>query len=241
MYEMQRQITYSQVGVDLEVDMAELAHFFQDCSLFHSEAVGKGLAEVARNKRAWYLSSWQIEVERFPQYMEHVTVRTWPHDFKGMYGYRNFDILDEKGERIVRANAIWIFMDLERMRPTKATEEDIKGYDIEPALDMEYTPRKIKILDEAYKVRSVSPEPIVIRRSFLDSNHHVNNGRYVEEAMDYIPEGMVLKQMRVDYRKAATLGDKMYPAVYRDNGLVQVVFSDEENNPYVVVEVIGKE
>ena len=44
--------------------------------------------------------------------------------------------------------------------------------------------------------------------------------------------------MRVDYRKAATLGDKMYPIKYQKEDLAQLVFADKEGNPYVVVEVV---
>lgn len=238
MYEMTREITYSQVRRDLKVDMAELAQFFQDCVLVQSETIGKGVAETESSQTAWFLSSWQIEVIRYPKFMEKVTIRTWPYDFKSMYGYRNFDIIDCAGETIARANSIWIFMDLAKMRPSKPTEENIKGYVIEPALDMEYAPRKINILGEEYKISGEDVEPIVVKYSFLDSNDHVNNGRYVKEAMDYLPTDVALKQMRVDYRKAATLGDRMYPVQYQQENLSQVAFVDEEGNPFVIVEVI---
>lgn len=237
MFEMKREVTYSQVRRNLKLDMAEVAQFFQDCVLLQSETIGKGVAETERSHTAWFLSSWQIEVERYPEFMEEVTVRTWPHEFKSMYGYRNFDIIDCEGATIARANSIWIFMDLAKMRPSKPTEENIKGYVLEPALDMEYAPRKINILGDECNI-SDAVEPIVVKYSFLDSNDHVNNGRYVKEAMDYLPTDRAFKQMRVDYRKAATLGDKMYPIRYQKEDLSQLVFADEEGNPYVVVEVV---
>lgn len=237
MYEMKREITYSQVRRNLKVDVAEIAQFFQDCVLVQSETIGKGVAETERTQTAWFLSSWQIEVMRYPEFMEEITIRTWPHEFKSMYGYRNFDMLDSKGETIARANSIWIFMDLAKMRPAKPAEENVKGYVIEPALDMEYAPRKINILGEEYKIADGVVEPIEVKYTFLDSNDHVNNGRYVKEAMDYLPNEKEWRQMRVDYRKAATLGDKMYPMQYRQSELYQVAFLDEEGNPYVIVEV----
>ena len=236
MFEMQRKITYSQVRRNLKLDMAEIAQFFQDCVLCQSEIIGKGVAETERSQTAWFLSSWQIEVERYPEFMEEVTVRTWPHEFKSMYGYRNFDIIDGKGVTIAKANSIWIFMDLAKMRPSKPREENVIGYQLEPALEMEYDPRKINILSEEYKISDLV-EPIEVKYSFLDSNDHVNNGRYVKEAMDYLPTDRELKKMRVDYRKAATLGDKMYPVKYQKEDLIQLVFADGEGNPYVIVEV----
>lgn len=238
MYKMKRRVTYSQVGSNLKTDMAMLVHYFQDCTIFHSEAVDKGMREVERTHTAWFLSGWQIEVYRYPEFGEEITVRTWPHAFKGLYGYRNFDIIDNEGRRIVKANSIWIFMDLEKMRPIKAAEADIAGYDLEPAIEMEYAPRKIQIMDDIYRKKDISDTPVVVKRSFLDSNHHVNNGRYVTEALEYLPDSVVIKEMRVDYRKAATMGDKMYPVVYENHNCCQVVFLEEAGNPFVIVEVL---
>lgn len=257
MFDMKRTVTYSQVGSNITMDMAGIVHYLQDCALAHSESIGRGVEHVDKVKRAWFLSSWQIEVARFPTYQEHVTVRTWPHEFKSMYGYRNFDILDNEGKQIVCANSIWIFMDLGKMCPMKPTGEDVKGYGVEAAIDMEYAPRKIKQLGEEYRVKedgllniqyggmcgeknltavNNDPSKIIVKKSFLDSNNHVNNGRYVSEALDLIDmEG--IKKMRVDYRKAAVLGDVMYPVVYRNNGITQVVLNDSEGSPYVLVEI----
>ena len=127
-------------------------------------------------------------------------------------------------------------MDLNKMRPIKPTEKDIAGYDMSPALEMKYSPRKIQIMDKEDQKKDIEDTPILVRKTFLDSNHHVNNGRYITEAMNFLPDSIVFKEMRVDYRKAAALGDEMYPAVYECDKCYQVVFSDKEGNPFVIVE-----
>lgn len=239
MYHMKNCVTYSQVKDNLRTDMVSIAHYFQDCTIFHSESIGKGLKEIKESHKAWFLSSWQIEVERYPEFGEEITVRTWPYEFKGFYGYRNFDILDKNGKRIVWANSIWILMDVEKMMITKALDEDLKGYDLSPALDMDYASRKIKVFGEEFKIEDpYNQEAILVKPSFLDSNHHVNNARYVMEAMDFIKSEKEIKEMRVDYRKAALLGDKMYPVLYKKDEYTQVVFEDEKRNPFVIIEVI---
>lgn len=236
MYEMKRQVTYSEVAPDLKVNMAGLVHYFQDCTIAHSETVGQGVSAVERTQRAWFLSSWQIEVERYPEFMEPITVRTWAHDFKGMYGHRNFDLSDAAGHPIVRANSIWILMDIAKMMPTRITEADAAPYPLEPALDMEYAPRKIKVMDEGDRILSKTWEPVTVKPSFLDSNHHVNNGRYVEEAMDCLINDAPIHEMRVDYRKAAKLGDTMHPVCYYKDDVQQIVFLDDADSIYVIVE-----
>lgn len=236
MYEMKTRVGYSQVGSDLRVPISGIVQMLQDCTLFHSESIGKGLEQVERSLRAWFLSSWQIEIMRYPCFKEELVVRTWPHEFKGMYGYRNFDILDGNGSQLIRANSIWIFMDLEHMRPTKPEQEDLEGYNMEPALDMEYAPRKIKMLPQECRREEIQAEPILVKPSFLDSNRHVNNGRYVTEALDFLPEQ--IHEVRVDYRRAAGLGDVMYPILYKNESVEQIAFVDAEQNPYVIIEVV---
>lgn len=238
MYTMTRPITYSQVGSDLHIDMAELVHLFQDCALFQAESIGKGPLEVSKIKKGWFLLSWQVEVMQYPAFGDEVTVRTWPYAFKGMYGYRNFDLLDREGNRIVIANSVWTFMDIEKLRPIRPDKEDLQGYDMKPPLSMDCAPRKIKLWPEEDFI--MRDDPILVKRSFLDSNRHVNNGRYVAEAMNYMPEERRMDSMRVDYRKAAVLGSQMYPVIYEkpDGSGRQIVFADEEKKPYVIVEVM---
>ncbi len=237
MFEMKRQVTYSEVAGDLKVNMAGLVHYLQDCTIAHSETVGQGVSAVQKTRRAWFLSSWQIEVDRYPEFMELVKVRTWAHHFKGMYGHRNFVVLDADENQIVKANSIWIFMDIDKMMPTRITPEDAAPYTIEPALEMDYAPRKIRPLDAEDQILSKQYEPIVVKPSFLDSNHHVNNGKYVEEALNCLCVEEPIKRMRVDYRKAAKSGDIMYPSCYYQDGRQQVILSDQEGNIYVIVEV----
>ncbi|MCR5702721.1 MAG: hypothetical protein K6G76_11330 [Lachnospiraceae bacterium] len=239
MYIMERTVTYSQVGSNLTMDMAGVVNFLQDCVLAQSESIGKGVEHVAKHKRAWFLTGWQIELDRYPKYKENITVRTWPHDFKGLYGYRNFDILGEDGRRIVSANSIWVFMDINNMTPTKPTEEDMEGYVLEPALDMDYAARKIKLLPEEDRIIGGSHDidtPIRVKRSFIDSNQHVNNGRYVLEALDII-DATDIRKLRVDYRKAAIFGDTLHPVCYINDPIRQVSLNDSEGKPYVIVEI----
>lgn len=238
MYTMKFRVTYSHVKDDLKTDMVSIVQFFQDCSIFHSESVGKGLDEIKRVQKAWFLSSWQIEVDRYPEFAEEITVRTWPYLFKGIYGYRNFDILDQDGKQIVRANSIWVFMDTDKMMLTKSTPDDLEGYEIEDAIDMDYAPRKIKLLGEECKSNLGPINPIVVRHSFLDSNHHVNNTRYIMEAMDYIDHPQDVKTLRVDYRKSALLGDCMQPQVYKQENKQQVALIDSDGDVFVAVEML---
>ena len=111
MYSFTSRIRFSEVDTHLNLTLGSVIDYFQDCSTFHSEAVGMNIARLSAMKRAWILSSWQIVPVRFPKLGEKVTISTWPYDFHGFFGYRNFTMTGEDGECLVYANSIWIYMD----------------------------------------------------------------------------------------------------------------------------------
>lgn len=229
-YQFESRVRYSEVDREQKLALPSIINYFQDCSTFHSEAIGLGIENLAKKKRAWVLSSWQIVLERIPVFAEKILVQTWPYDFKGFYGYRNFALLDEKGKKLAYANSVWVFMDLESARPTKVSQEEIAGYVLEERLDMEYAPRKLPVPKGCVRM-----EPRQVQKYQLDTNDHVNNGQYVRLAHEYLPEGFTIRQMRAEYKKAAHLHDVMIPWVHEENETYTVALCDESDNPYAVV------
>ena len=111
MYSFESRIRYSEVDQNQELSVTGIINYLQDCSTFQSEDLNLGITYLQEHHRAWWLSSWQIVIERYPRLGEEIVVSTWPYDFKGIYGYRNFTICDKKGNYLVKANSIWFFFD----------------------------------------------------------------------------------------------------------------------------------
>ena len=148
MYSFTSRIRFSEVDTHLNLTLGSVIDYFQDCSTFHSEAVGMNIARLSAMKRAWILSSWQIVPVRFPKLGEKVTISTWPYDFHGFFGYRNFTMTGEDGECLVYANSIWIYMDTETGRPVKVDQEQEACFRIEEKFPMKYADRKIRMPEE---------------------------------------------------------------------------------------------
>ena len=233
-YSFDGRIRFSETGEDGELKITSLVNYFQDCSNFHSNSLNMG-AEVLRQKgRVWLLSSWQIEVERFPKEGEEVKISTWAYDFKGFYGYRNYVMETDQGERLAYANSIWVYLNADNGTPRKVDEEEVNGYGMEERLEMEYAPRKVAI-----PTKSVAKEPFVVLPCDLDLNHHVNNGRYIVMAEKYLPAGFKVGQMRAEYKNQATLNKTIVPLIGEEEGKITVALCDEEQVPYAVVEFKG--
>ncbi len=77
-----------------------------------------------------------------------------------------------------------------------------------------------------------------MKKHHLDTNHHVNNGQYVNMAMEYLPDDFAIRQMRAEYKKQAFLDDVLQPYVVQtENGYI-ICLQDEEGRPYVSAEFL---
>ena len=148
MYEFNSRVRYSEIDHHGTLTLPALINYFQDCSTFQSEDVGLGTEVLKAEKRAWILSYWQVIAERYPALGERITIGTFPTEFKGLFGNRNFYIKDESGNMIAKAYSVWVFLDTETGRPVRPEEKDIKPYGMGEALDMPYKGRKISLPEE---------------------------------------------------------------------------------------------
>ena len=236
MYTFDARIRFSEVDSDSKLTLPSLLNYFQDASIFHSEDLGLGVEYLQENHRVWVMSGWQIVVERFPKLCERVKVGTFPYDFKGFLGYRNFVMTTEEGEYLAKANSLWTMLDTETGRPTTPTELSLERYVLGERLEMDYAPRKIAVPQGA-----VLQETIVVQRHHLDTNHHVNNGQYVDMAMAYLPENFAIRQFRAEYKKQAFLNDVLYPYVVNEEDKCVISLADEEGKPYVIMEFLRRD
>lgn len=231
MYQYESKIRYSQLDSEGRLNLPALLDYFQDASISHSEELGVGIEYLKERSMFWALSSWQIVVKRYPALGEKITVGTAPYEFKGFIGYRNFWMLDEKGEQIAVANSVWSLVSSKTGKPVRPNDEMIKKYVLSPKLEMDYANRKVKLEGEG-----APGEILKVMPHHLDTNQHVNNGQYVRIAMDYLPSDFQIHQMRAEYKMQAVLGNEIYPVIYKDDTRVGVSLQTVEGQIYCNVE-----
>ena len=168
MYSMKSRVRYSEADSGQKMTFQALTNYLQDCCKFQSEDLGIGVDYLKEHAQAWFLASWQIVVERLPVLGEKITVKTWPYNFKGFYGYRNFTIEDAEGKICAYADSQWIFMDLKRKRPARISDKMLEEYQMEEPFKMDYADRKIKLPEKMQEKESFQ-----IRPEQIDTNHHV--------------------------------------------------------------------
>lgn len=235
MFEMFEKIRYSEVDKSCHLTRMALLNYFQDCSVAQSESVGMGVSFLAENHIAWLLTAWQIIIEEMPELGDEVIVQTWPYDFKGLYGYRNFMMKNADGTKIYAyANSIWALVDTESGRPRKVEADFAQRYGLEPGLEMA-TQRKIRVPENFTQMDAVK-----VPRYYIDTNGHMNNEKYVMVAEEFLPENFSVGEIQAVYKRSAMYDDVICPRVTREENSMIVNLADETGKPYAIVRFIER-
>ncbi|MBQ9027718.1 MAG: acyl-[Lachnospiraceae bacterium] len=234
MYSFDGRIRYSEVDRSRRLTVEKTIDYFQDCSSFQSEDLGVGLDYMERNKIAWVVNYWQIRFLRRPCMGESVRTGTAPYEFKGIMGMRNFMMETPEGERLAAANSVWTLLDLEKMYPMRIPAELKDKYKLCPKLEMDYKPRKIAVPGGGGE----RMQELEVKFHHLDTNRHMNNAQYVHFAAMYLPADSEVKELRVEYRRQALLGDRIEPVLYHiGDKILLTSLNGEDGRPYAVVEM----
>lgn len=233
MYELNSRVRYSETDIDAKLSLTGIMNYMQDCSTMQSEDTGVGIGYLEQEKKAWLLSSWQIMIERRPALGEKIRVVTWPYGVKGLYALRNFAILDEKNEYLVKANSYWFLLNTETGRPMRIMESDTAPYgEFSPKLEMEDAGRKIQVPKEMGETGRM-----MVMKHLLDTNLHVNNAQYVDIARELLPAGTEISEIRAEYRKAAVLGDEIVIRSAREGKSYLVSLCNPDGDVFANIEL----
>ena len=237
MYQLKSKVRFSEVNKDKKLTLAGLTDYLQDTCTFQSEGLGAGMDVLRSRNEAWVLSSWEIVVKDMPKVCEEISVGTFPCSFKGFYGHRNFRVTNAQDEVIVLANSLWVYINYETKKPARIPEEIASRYDevIEAPIDFAWSDRKIKFEGDGSKM-----QPVPVHSFFIDTNEHMNNGKYIMVAEAYLPEDFKVERVRAEYRNAAVLGDILHPMVYTEENRITVTLNDEQGKPYAVIQFVGQ-
>lgn len=171
----------------------------------------------------WMLNKWKVEMDRYPKAEETIRIETWISRAEMFFVNREFAIYDEEDKEIIRATALWIFLDMERRRPTRLKEDLI---DRDSIMDESY------FRDFTRFPRNMEYEDSIdfrVRRLDIDTNKHVNNVNYfiwmLEGVNDDIYDKYILKDYEIDYKQEVS-----YPSIV--SSMTKVEKDDDRVNIY---------
>jgi len=144
----------------------------------HASRRGFGYAEMTEKSAVWVLSRLAIEISRYPELSEPVTLYTWIEEVGRLFTQRSFELQDDTGSSIGYARSIWAAIDMKTRRPMPLEVEALSAYIADRPCPIE-KPGKIAT------VETESPDELyVVKYSDLDINGHLNSIKYMEHLLD---------------------------------------------------------
>ncbi|MDD3840635.1 MAG: thioesterase [Clostridia bacterium] len=201
-------VHYYEIDYKKRCLITSIMNYFEDIALLQSEELGVGIDYFNQNNIAWVLYKWDIKVDRYPHFGETIKVTTMPCYFRRFYAHRKFEIFNCKGDSIVEASSVWLFMDTRKKRLTKINQHLYEKYCIDESSMQPISMEEVGKLSRADNSREFS-----VRYSDIDTNKHVNNVKYVEWCLETIPIDIIskyqLKRLKVTYKKETEYGEKI--------------------------------
>lgn len=188
---------------DLCLRPSAILVYLEETSGLHMRSVGRSLDELhIKERKGFILSRIGIVFHKKIEAYSEITVNTFTGASAGFSSPRYFEMFSN-GDKVAEATSIWALVDLESHRPIKVSDFDF-GFEHE-ARELEGIPTRVSI-PKTTEFAVVGTREI--RYSDVDYNGHMNNTKYPDMLMDYIPEPetVTLRSMVLSFRHEATLG-----------------------------------
>ncbi|MDV4150796.1 thioesterase [Clostridium sp. AL.422] len=240
-YEKEYELHYYDVDKNLKGNMSTIINILSDIGTKQSEELGSGMNELIKRNMTWVFYNYHIKIFREPMYGEKLSVKTEPVGFKKFYALRDYEIKDSNGNIIVNAKAIFLLINLEKRRMMRIPEDQYKVYGAQGDMKEEFSLPRLELLDE-FKYM----DTFKVRYSEIDSNQHVNNTKYIDWAIETLPEEIVnnysLHEVKVTFEKECKYGEtvNVYTDVREGEGGSLITIHKIENlDKKVITKIIG--
>ena len=238
MYQFTSRVRYSEVNEEGFLSLSAIMRYMADCAMFDSIYIDYDLDRLNREDLGWYITEWQIRINDRPKVGEDVVIKTWAYRFRGMIGFRNFTIESPQGKRFVEADSMWILMNLKTLKPVNVPEDMAEGFTTPSEVKRKWLPRKIPKCDEVERKQKQGEcdYTFTVRQMHIDTNHHMNNSRYIEAVAECLDDDFDISYIRASYKQVAYKGDVVKVTTADiDNGMQGVLYNDDTE--FAIVEM----
>lgn len=236
------QIGLEDVDVNGNATNKALMTIMEDIGGLHSDLAGYGLDSVEQSGQAWVVLDWKIEVIKRPHYRDMITGYTWSVNHNIACAYRDYELFNEQGEKVVRATSRWVLMDIVKRRPIRLTDELTERYQGEAdTRAFEEGMTNLSYPKGFFDNEQIKKQPYYVLRRDIDSNRHMHNLCYLDAAGEVLPQEIYdkgeMSNIRISYKKEILYGEDIMGGYVFFDGKHIVCFQDSENNIRAIVEL----
>jgi len=230
-------VHYYEAGADRRLTIPALIQYFEDIAILHSTDRGLDLDYYEKNHCGWMLIKWDVTVHALPCFGETILVETRVHAMKSFMADREFRMSTGDGTVLAEARSNWLLVDTIRRRPIRIPEDQLEKF---PAIEAAKAFVAIKEVPAIDVPEGAVPQAVRSSYSDIDTNGHVNNIRYIEWALDSLPEeflrGKAPAAVRVQYRRELPPGSSAFVVSETEEGVSRHrIYSDDTD--YCTLEI----
>lgn len=197
-------IRTSDINPQLYAHPHALIQIMEEVSLQHTLTNKISFKDLSSVSSSWVLLKKEVEVFRFPQLNDIVTVTTYPSDIKGFFTYRDYHMSDISGEKLATISSMWTMMHTGSRKMMRIPDS--------------YTEMLHRTADALtkpeFRIRSFEypcfPQYTQVNYLHLDWNGHVNNAEFVKMIFGALPgafhEQYRMHRLQIHYKREAQLG-----------------------------------
>ena len=211
-YSTELRLRNKDVNLHRRLRTATLFELMQEASIRHTEELGMGREMTLDRGLLWMVTLQRAEIARMPEYDEIIRLESWPGETMHLLFPRYYRVLDEGGNTLVSASALWALVDQDTRR---MIFPDRYGVHVEGCV----TGHEIELPSPPRRADGGTVGSFTVPYSYLDLNGHMNNTRYfdlAEDRIDAAAAGRELREIQVEYSSEARLGDCLSVAVEQD-------------------------
>lgn len=205
---------------DGSINIATVCNHLQDMASRHADTMGFGLHDLQQSGHFWLLARLHVMLDRLPCYGKKVHVSTWPSGNERLVALRDF--LIREGDTIIgHATTSWVTMNVKTHRPDRPDTILDKRFIPDREHALTFPSKAIQRLKDGEHTA-----PLTARRADIDINGHVNNVRYVEYALEAVPQAWAEERhclgLDIQFRHESFAGDNILSACTvsePDNGM----------------------
>ncbi len=219
-------IQSSNVDAYKRLRLSSLLIMTQDISTEDIESQN-GLGKFCREKGyLWVISRTHIKINRLPNYLEEITLKTYPNKARSFIFPRHYIVEDKDGNELIKMISLWFLIDKKDRKPRifndsfpSFKEETQEG---ELPLPKRIEPKEVKVLTSR-KVLSTD----------IDINGHMNNTRY----LDFVYDLFSNKELNEFNFKEVTIN---YSKEVHEGQIIDLCGNIEQKEMYIEGQVAGE-
>lgn len=197
-------IRSSEVSHKGKAKLQSICDLLQETAGNHALKLNFDISRLREKKLTWMLHRLHVQMDKFPEWRDQITIRTWPSSGDTLRAYRDFIIEDSDGKKLGQCLSYWLMINTETKRPVRMPDEVLKMAPADTGHVLDIKKNRIEIYQSMQDSKRFR-----VRRSDLDINQHANNIKYIEWALEALPANHGISEIDIEFLSECTEGEEV--------------------------------